>query len=235
MSKIMNCETGKNLMDDYLGGSLDKGTRLALEDHLEHCASCQAHFAQEQAFRQRLQSQLVAQPKAGFADRVLERAVEHHQNKARHHWSFIGGAIAASVIIAVTSFALRFGLQQSDMPRQTLALHQVTRVALAMDSREELKGATITLQLPDNVELKGFPGQHLISWKTDIDRGTNLLALPVMAVAEKNGLLVARLEHGNKSKEFKVELSVRNRDVNGGLDFNHSGDEGSAGSKRGNA
>jgi len=232
----MNCNNSLDLLDEYLGGYLGEDSKQALEAHLEQCASCQARFAEERALRQRLQAQLVGQPIAGFADRVLARTVEHHQHQARHHWSFIGGAVAASIVIAVTSFALRFGLQQEQaLPQQTLSLHQVTRVALAMDSSEELKGATITLQLPDNVELKGFPGQHMISWKTDIDRGTNLLALPVMAVAERKGFLVARLEHGNKSKEFKVELNVRNRDVNGKLDFKPAGDEVSTGSKRGNA
>ena len=113
---------------------------------------------------------------------------------------------------------MRFAAPQPEQARQTLALNQVTRVALALDSREELKGATITLRLPDNVELNGFPGQRMISWKTDINQGTNLLALPVKGVAAKNGLLVARLEYGNKSKEYKVELSVKNSDINGALD-----------------
>ena len=225
MNMIMNCKISLNLVDDYLGGYLDKDTRQALESHLEQCTSCQAHFAQDRALRQRLQAQLVGQPKAGFADRVLQGTVEHHQNKARHHWSFIGGAIAASVVIALTSFVLRFAAPQPEQARQTLALNQVTRVALALDSREELKGATITLRLPDNVELKGFPGQRMISWKTDINQGTNLLALPVKGIAAKNGLLVARLEYGNKSKEYKVELSVKNPDVNGGL--NLTGSKGS--------
>ena len=219
MNKIMNCTIGSNLVDDYLGGYLDGDTRLALEDHLQQCASCRSRFAQDRALRQRLQDQLVCQPKAGFADRVLERTFEHHQNKTRHHWSFIGGALAASLVIAVTSFLIPVAQQQNpDLARQTLALHQVTRVALALDSREELKGATITLHLPDNVELRDFPGQRMISWRTDIDRGTNLLELPVMGVSAKNGLLVARLEYGNKSKEYKVELNVRNTDVNGRLD-----------------
>jgi len=222
MNKMMNCKISLNLVDDYLGGYLDEPTRQALEEHLEQCTSCQARFAQDKALRQRMQAQLVAQPKANFADRMLHGAVEHHQHKTRHHWSFIGGAIAASVVIAVTSFVLRFAAPQPEMARQTLALNQVTRVALALDSREELKGATITLQLPDNVELKGFPGQRMISWKTDINRGTNLLALPVMGVARKNGLLVARLQYGNKSKEYKVELNVKNPDVNGGLDSHGS-------------
>ena len=219
MSKMMNCKIGLNMMDDYLGGYLAEDNRQALEDHLGHCASCQARFVQDQALRQRLQAQLTGQPKAGFADRVLARAVEHHQSKTHHHWSFIGGAIAASLVIAVTSFLLPLVPQQdTELARQTLALHQETRVALAFESREGLKDATITLHLPDNVELKGFPGQHKISWKTDIDRGTNLLALPVMGVAAKNGLLVARLQYGNKSKEYKVELNVKNPDVNGQLD-----------------
>jgi len=217
MNMMMNCKISLNLVDDYLGGYLDGATQKALEEHLEQCASCQAQFAQDRALRQRLQAQLVGQPKAGFADRVLARTVEHHRKQTRHNWSFIGGAVAASLVIAVTSFVLRLAAPQPDVARQTLALNQVTRVALALDSREELKGATITLQLPDNVELKGFPGQHMISWKTDIDRGTNLLALPVMGVARKNGLLVARLDYGNKSREYKVELNVKNPDVNGEL------------------
>lgn len=217
MNNMMNCKIGLYLVDDYLGNYLDADTFQALEDHLEQCASCRARFGQDEALRQRLQSQLVAEPKTGFADRVLQNTVEHHQKKERHHWSFIGGAIVASVVIALTSFVLRFAAPQPEQAQQTLALNQVTRVALALDSREELKGATITLQLPDNVELKGFPGQHMISWRTDINRGTNLLALPVKGIAAKNGLLVARLEYGNKSKEYKVELNVKKQDVRGGL------------------
>jgi len=247
MNQIMNCKISLNLVDDYLGNYLDKDTLQALEDHIERCASCQARFAQDRALRQRLQSQLVSEPGTGFADRVLARTVEHHQNKARHHWAFVGGAVAASLIIAVTSFVLRLAPQSGpEQARQTLALNQVTRVALAMDSREELKGATITLRLPDNVELKGFPGQRMISWKTDIDRGTNLLALPVKGVAAKNGLLVARLEYGNKSKEYKVELNVQNPDVKGELirkganvisraEMIYPADAGSAGRNGGNA
>ena len=218
MNMIMNCKIGLNLVDDYLGGYLEEATRQALEEHLEQCASCRARFAQDRELRQRLQSQLVGQPQAGFADRVLARAAEHHQRKQRHHWSFIGGAIAASVVIALTSFVLRIAAPQPEQAQQTLALNQVTRVALALDSREELKGATITLRLPDNVELNGFPGQRLISWKTDINQGTNLLALPVKGVAARNGLLVARLEYGNKSKEYKVELNVKNSDIDGALE-----------------
>jgi hypothetical protein len=219
MNKMMNCKISLNMVDDYLGGYLDGDARQALEDHLELCTSCQERFAQDRALRQRLQAQLVGQPKAGFADRVLERAVEQNQNKTRHHWSFIGGAIAASLVIAITSFVLPLARQQGpELESQTLALHQVTRVALALDSREELMGATITLRLPDNVELKGFPGQRMISWKTNIDRGTNLLALPVKGIIAKNGLLVARLEYGNKSKEYKVELTVQNQDVDSRLD-----------------
>jgi len=217
MTNMMNCKIGLNLVDDYLGGYLDQETRHALENHLEQCASCQARFAQDRALRDRLQAQLVVQPGAGFADRVLQRTVAHHQQKSRHSWSFIGGAIAASVVIALTSFVLRVAAPQSSQAQQTLALNQVTRVALALDSREELKGATITLRLPDNVELKGFPGQHMISWKTDINRGTNLLALPVKGLVAKNGLLVARLQYGNKSKEYKVELNVKQADVKGSL------------------
>lgn len=247
MNMIMNCKIGLNLMDDYLGGYLEEDLRQALEDHLVQCPSCQARFAQDRDLRQRLQAQLVSQPRAGFADRMLERTVEYHDNKTSHHRSFIGGAIAASIVIAVTSLVLRLAPQSGpEMARQTLSLNEVTRVALTLDSREELKGATITLRLPDNVELKGFPGQHMISWNTDIDRGTNLLSLPVKGIAAKNGLLVARLEYGNKSREYKVELSVRNGDVNGALDrketigisraeFNYSGDTQLTGSQGGNA
>jgi hypothetical protein len=219
MSKMMNCKISLNMVDDYLGGYLDRDTRLALEDHLGQCAACQERFAQDQALRQRLKAQLVGQPKEGFADRVLQRAVEQSHNKTRHHWSFIGGAIAASLVIAVTSFVLPIVRHQGpELAHQTLALHQVTQVALALESREELKGATITLRLPDNVELNGFPGQRMISWTTNIDRGTNLLALPVKGIAAKNGFLIARLEHGNKSKEYKVELNVRKQDVKSRLD-----------------
>ena len=88
-------------------------------------------------------------------------------------------------------------------------------VRLAFHSGQRLEGVTLTLELPPNVELAHWPGQHRLSWQVDLEAGDNVLALPLKVLFPGSGELVARLNLGQQHKSFRVEIPGVGTDTGG--------------------
>ena len=58
------------------------------------------------------------------------------------------------------------------------------------------------------IELDGFPGQREITWETSLSEGKNLLPLTLVAVTPTGGELLARLEHDNRNRTFRLQVEV---------------------------
>ena len=71
----------------------------------------------------------------------------------------------------------------------------------------------LTVTLPDGVELDGFPGQREIAWQTSLNEGKNLLPLKLIAVSPMGGEVLARLEHGDRDRTFRLRIDVTHTDV----------------------
>jgi hypothetical protein len=71
-----------------------------------------------------------------------------------------------------------------------------------------MESATLTVSLPNGVELAGFPGQSEISWETSLNEGRNLLPLKLIALTPVGGELLARLEHEDRDRVFRLQLDV---------------------------
>jgi hypothetical protein len=78
------------------------------------------------------------------------------------------------------------------------------------NSAKPLKGATLSLALPANVELVGYGDQRELSWQTDLREGANLLELPLIARGATKGELVAHLSHGGSGKTFRLKIEIDN-------------------------
>jgi hypothetical protein len=89
-----------------------------------------------------------------------------------------------------------------------MALEEPRTVNLVFSSSEALESATLTVSLPDGVELAGFPGQSEISWETSLNEGRNFLPLTLIALTPVGGELLARLEHEDRDRVFRLQLDV---------------------------
>jgi hypothetical protein len=103
--------------------------------------------------------------------------------------------------------------QAPGIPELTIALHESRDVTLAFNSVKVLNGATISIELPENVAIVGYPGRRTLEWQTDLDAGKNILRLPVVATGiagadMKNSQLVARVKHGDKVTTYRINLNV---------------------------
>jgi hypothetical protein len=71
-----------------------------------------------------------------------------------------------------------------------------------------LHSATLTVTLPAGVELAGFPGQREVSWETSLTAGRNLLPLKLIALTPVGGELLARLEHEDRERLFRLQVNI---------------------------
>jgi len=150
----------------------------------------------------------------GFYDRALIRAVHKGSRQQRNRWLLagFGSAIAAGLAIFVitTMFMTTPQLPEAEpsIPGVTIAMEQERTVRLVFSSAEALESATLTVSLPDGIELAGFPGQREITWETSLKEGKNLLPLTLVALTPTGGELLARLEHKDRNRTFRLRVNV---------------------------
>lgn len=206
----MNCRAFENQLDEYLEGALAGEAYDAAAAHLQRCAGCQKRLAHVQALRAALRTLPAPAPRSGFFEEALARA-QGPRVARRTGWTYIAGAaLAASLALWIGAGQLPTLLREP-VTRPigvTIALHETRTVQLSFNAERDLPQATLSITLPEGVELQGFPGQHQVSWQTNIARGANVLSLPLTAVSAAGGTLLARLEHGDRSTQLTVPLLV---------------------------
>ena len=151
---------------------------------------------------------------AGFYDQALVRATHEGSRRQRNRWLLtgFGAAIAATFAVWMIGGMLLSNPQLPDaasaIPGVTVALEEPRTVNLVFASATTLESATLTVLLPDGIELDGFPGQREISWETSLSEGKNFLPLTLIALTPTGGELLARLEHDDRDRTFRLQVDV---------------------------
>jgi hypothetical protein len=173
-----------------------------------------------QTLREALRRMPTPEPRPDFVERALARAAAQQQDpqavalpgrlrRFAARWetwagAALGGAVAAALMLVLVRTV------DTTESRQPLALtlHEVRNVDVLIDSDRELKGATIRVAASGSIALDGFDDERQIDWQADLERGANLLSLPVVARAAGKGRLVAVIEHEGRTRQVAIDLSV---------------------------
>ena len=94
-----------------------------------------------------------------------------------------------------------------------VALNDVQTVRLSFDAANDIESVALSIGLPQNIEIQGYPGQKQLAWKTRLEKGQNILALPVMAIDKGQGELVAELSYGDKKQTLRIVLKTLDNKV----------------------
>lgn len=158
------------------------------------------------------------QAAAGFYDHALARATLIGVRQQRTRWMLtgFGGAVAAGLAVWLISGMLMTAPQLPDAKESmgaaitgiTMTLEEPRTVNLVFASATALESATLTVSLPAGIELAGFPGQSEISWATNLKEGRNLLPLKLIALTPVGGELLARLEHDDRGRVFRLQVNI---------------------------
>jgi hypothetical protein len=161
-----------------------------------------------------LQDYPVRDASAGFYDQALVRATHEGTRRQRNRWLMtgFGSAIAAGIVLwFIGGFFLNTPtptLPEAGIPGITMTLEEPRTVNLVFASKTALDGAMLTVTLPEGIELAGFPGQREITWETSLVEGRNLLPLELVALTPAGGEVLARLEHENRGRTFRLRVDI---------------------------
>jgi hypothetical protein len=224
---MMNCTDFQNQIDDYCSGALSSKLKSDCEAHLASCSECSSAVDDLNHLLASLKAMPVIEPSKGFAERALRVAIDQgsvEQNVGHHHrrgfvvgfGSAAAAALALWVVVGIfpqqtppdTNGNSEMAMVEEGIPEITIALNEQRDIRLAFFSSEDLKGATITLKMPEAVALVGYEGQRELVWKTSLVKGDNLLRLPVVATGSMGGQLVAHIKYKGQMKTLKVNLAV---------------------------
>jgi hypothetical protein len=173
-----------------------------------------------QTLRLALRQMPTPEPRAGFVERALARAAAQQRpmqatlparlGRFLSRWeTWAGAALGAAAAAAMTLILLRpVDTTQGSLPQLALTLHETRNVDVLIDSERELKGATIRIVATGSIALDGFDDSQHIDWQADLERGNNLLSLPVVARTAGKGELVAVIEHQGRTQRVAVALVV---------------------------
>lgn len=174
----------------------------------------QTEIEQERKLLEMLKDYPMPNAEQGFYDQAIIRAARAGHRRQRNRWivTGFGSAIAAGILILLVS-GMFFNISptpqlDADIPGVTIALAEPRTVNLMFASTEPLDGAMLTVLLPDGVELVGFPGQREVSWQTSLAAGKNLLPLKLVAVTPIGGEVLARLEHNERNRTFRLRVEI---------------------------
>ena len=149
-----------------------------------------------------------------FYDQALVRATHEGTRRQRNRWLMtgFGGALAAGLALWLIGgfFMTTPNLPATDpeIPGITMTLEEPRTVNFVFASKTALDSATLTVILPEGIELAGFPGQREIAWETSLKEGKNYLPLELIATSPVSGEVLARLEHDNRDRTFRLRVEV---------------------------
>ncbi len=206
----MNCNDIAMRLDDWLDGDLPAEQLAALEAHAAGCAACAARVTRARDLLDRLRRLPVPEPDERLFDRAFATAIERDHQRRRWRWLGTGGALAASLVLVI-GLNIQQGPQTPmapAIPGLSIALSEEREISLVVDSTGALDSATFTVVLPPGIELAGYPGQNEISWEGRLESGSNLLVLPLRALAGSGGDVVTHIRHTGREKTFIVRMEV---------------------------
>lgn len=212
----MNCTDIKTLLDDHLDNDLLVHEQRAIEMHINNCSACQQSKKDAQVVREALASLPVVDPSIDFEQRVFAQVRKQNQG-IQNDRRFLNGfvtALAASVFLWVAT-PMMFAPQESQPNSNiiSVAMNETRPVRLLFDAPNNIAQVTLRIELPANVELKGYVGRSQLSWNTSLKKGQNVLALPINAIEVGKGELVAHLSYGNKTKTYRLILKTTDNGV----------------------
>jgi hypothetical protein len=205
----MQCDKATTLIDDYLDGYLDGALERELTDHLAGCPQCRAELQRRQELLVQLRAIPVPAASPGFSQRVLRHARHGHHSRVGFATGF-GSAIAAGLLVwfVVGLWQPATTPEPGGLSVITMRLSQPREVSLAFNVPQAINDVTFRIELPEGVELQGYPSQRELVWQDRLNQGRNIMNLKLIAKQGAEGELLAHIKHGDKERVFRIPVKT---------------------------
>lgn len=208
----VNCEATSAQLDDYLDGALPAPQRQAFDTHIAACAACRRELAVARALQVAVAAYPAPPPREGFEARIFSRAANEGRARAPRvvALAFVAAFAASILTVIFTGLLVRAPRPEfaAGLPTVAMVVDQTRDVNLVFASSAAVDSVSLHIVLPEGIEMLGHEGEREVRWRTQLAAGNNILPLKLVASEPATGQLVARLQHGNREKVFRVHVTV---------------------------
>lgn len=209
----MDCMQVQDRINDYLDSLLNESDSVAIENHIRHCAQCESYLLSEQQLRLSLRNMpivLQSEDHYRYLIRQAKRAAQpSHVSHLKSRWLMAGvGSTALACLAIVLFFSKPYwqGYLIGSEPRVVLSVNDVKRIQLVFNIDDDLPNVTMSVELPPDCQLQGYPDTKTLTWQVSLSKGQNVLTLPIIKHTTGTSMLLAKLHMGDKQKLFRVKL-----------------------------
>lgn len=199
------CREVDDLLQDFIDDKLSTAEYERVTGHYRACAACFGKYQDALAIIEVLKKVSVPPASADFASRTLTAASSAGQRRSIR----VPGRLAAGIAASMAMLALIFVFSDSrNLGRDNVVIllgDEVKVIKVAIDSAHAIDGVKMTIDISENLEISGYGDQKKISWKADLKKGTNVIALPISALARGEGEITARVRLNDRVKIFKIK------------------------------
>ncbi|MBN1377744.1 MAG: hypothetical protein JXA04_00760 [Gammaproteobacteria bacterium] len=211
----MKCNELNNLIDDYIAGQIEAGVEKQISDHLTVCIDCRERVRQYKEYFVRMATFNAPNLDSGRSARILRLAVEEGEKRIaakKHKLSFMRGFAAASILAVALLFGVNT-LNTSNPPSEIVSMYDWERdISLVIHVPNDMDGALLVLDLPDDISIRGLEYLAHIEWPVDLKKGSNVITLPIniepYAEYAEQLTLAASIEYKDKKRDFMLDISL---------------------------
>ena len=194
----MQCRQFKTRVAWFLGASSGGRRYEAKRSQAPSCSACAAELKAEMDLRRCFETLPEPEIPPGFQERVLNRAIAQEgsrRDRRRRKWtriavsSFATACAAAFLAVWLWPASPQSG---STLSQVALTLHKTRQVGFVFHVHHQIHNARIVVNLPKGIEINGHRARRL-SWRVNLNRGDNLLKLPLIARAPGDGVVSAEV------------------------------------------
>jgi len=209
----LNCLDVDNLLQDFIDGELSDSDDEMIVKHHEICPECAQKHQDVLSVVAAMKTLAVPRPSVDFVERIITEATGNRYGRLNRFTPQVTGGIAASFLIFFALVLTLFGPDSENHDGiPTLIGKDVKFVKLVIESKQALEGIRVSISVSDNLVISGYGVGESISWVTSLNKGTNVISLPVFAIASGDGEITTRLRINEAEKVFRVETVSKPQD-----------------------
>jgi len=207
----MKCPDAQKALREALENNQRSGTDKCFQ-HLSDCDLCR-HYYSDLLLGDKLKSMQIPEPSTDFVENCIARAVTAQKVSIgipANLWSMV-----AMLLIGIM-LGVMFASHQPAFDAPSAFSHPLAMVAnktklinVVIDSDEYQSNATIIITLADNVEIEGYPDTRELSWQTELLKGKNLLALPLILHGGSEGYFEISYTASEGTQRVRVDIATK--------------------------
>ena len=212
----MSCKQIQAALHDYIDGELSASRRHELERHCAGCDECAALRDALVQQQQLMKTMPVHAASTNFERDVVQKAVRAASGQAMSHQGTgsLQPYYKVAAVVMLFALVLWAGLEPltrntADAPAMIAVGDQVQTIKVAIDSEKALASVNLRVEVSDNLELAGFGNKKAINWNTGLREGVNIIALPIIGIAEGRGDIITRVRLNGKEKVMRITTEYR--------------------------